>query len=309
MLTKMATMDKLKGNINWRAASRFLARVCDYGFLFLTLSTISLFLPFFYEPYFYSLLALATPLLWAPLEALCLTKWKTTPGKALLKITVTDKQGQNLSYPAAFRRALFLPKRPGEVHFRELSWKRKVIVLATSSVLFLSGVYWQGLALWSVGLEKGVPIERWVQYSSSDVGFKVSFPTEPAHESKELVIPDTGKVLSYKEITSLEKKKVSYSLTHMELPRKWRFAGNTTLLKGVLDVVVKYAEGAELLEKEFTVHQGLRALDFRMKQGDQEVKGRLIISGGILYKLTIEYPSALATEMQSNPFISSFELT
>src|SRR5262249_39272466 len=123
-----------------------------------------------------------------------------------------------------------------------------------------------------------------------------------------MVIPDSGKILPYEELTSTEKKdKVLYSLSHIELPRKWRLAGNTTLPKRVLAVLVKHTEGGELIEKELTKFSGHRVLDYRMKQGKEEVKGRLIIVGPTLFKLSITYPPSHAEEMKQNPFLDSFE--
>src|ERR1051326_6135030 len=88
---------------------RALARFCDYCLFYLTLGAITLFLPFFYGPLFYYLLALAVPVLWAPLEALLISKWGTTPGKALLGLSVRDPFGFKLSFSASLRRAFFLP--------------------------------------------------------------------------------------------------------------------------------------------------------------------------------------------------------
>lgn len=286
---------------------RALARFCDYCLFFLILGAATLFLPYFYGPFFYYYLALATPLLWAPVEALLITKWGTTPGKALLGLSVTNAQGFRLSFPLSLRRAFFLPGRPGTLLQKTISWKRKACAIAASAAFVLAGVYGNFLTNWSVGLTELRPPQQWVQYSSDDAGFKIAFPTDPEQESKELVIPD-GKVLNYEEVTS-NSRKVSYSVTHMDLPRKWRFAANTTLMKGVLDVLVKHTEGAELIEKNFDRFDGHRILDYRMKVGENEVKGRLIIVGSKLYKLAITYPPAIANEMQHNQFLESFEIT
>lgn len=289
---------------------RALARFCDYCLFFLTLGAITVFLPLFYGPFFYYYLALAVPLLWAPIEALLISKWATTPGKALLGLSVRDALGFKLPFPLSLRRAFFLPGRPGTVLQKRTSWIRKLLAITTSSAFILSAVYGHVLTLWSIGLNRGISPNEWIQYTSDDVGFKVSFPTNPEESYKELVIPNSGKVLNYEELTSAESDKVHYSVSHMELPRRWRIAGNTTLLKGILDVIVKYTEGAELLEKDFKKYAGFRVLDFRMKQGsNEEVKGRLLIVGPILYKLSIVYPSSQSDKMQESPFLDSFEVS
>ncbi len=273
------------------------------------LGGIALSLPYFYGPFFYYFLALGIPVLWAPVEALLLSKWGTTPGKAFFGLSVRNAIGQPMKYRSALKWSLFLPERPGVVRQRNISWKRKFCAFLTCSAFVMAAIYGNVLALWSVGLEKGISPSGWVQYSSEDAGFKVSFPADPESASKELVIPDSGKVLNYQEITSDEDDKVHYSVTHLDLPRKWRLAGNTTLLKGVLDLLVSHSEGGVLVEKEFGTFGPHRVLDFKMKQGKEEIRGRLIIVAGTLYKLTLAYPEKHAAEQQDNPFLNSFEVT
>lgn len=284
---------------------RALARFCDYCLFYLALSAVTLFLPFFYGPFFYYALALAVPLLWVPIEAFLISRWATTPGKALFGLSVRGAIGFDLPYAAAIKWSCFLPGSSGTVRQQSISWKRKLSGFAASSLFIMAAIFGNVLAMWSVGLGQGVSSDGWVQYASSDSKFQVSFPSDPEHESKQLVIPKTGKVLDYQEI-STEKRKVVYSVSHMELPSKWRLAANTTLLKGVLDAIVKYSDDNKLIQKEFTYHQNKRALNFKMKQGDEEVRGRLIIVGKRLYKVTIAYPQSRADEMQENPFIDTF---
>jgi hypothetical protein len=283
---------------------RALARFCDYSLLFLALSAITLFLPFFYGPFFYYILAAAIPLLFAPIEALLISRLGTTPGKALFGLSVHTPE----SYLASLKWAFFLSSHTNTVQQKVVSWKRKLCAFLISSVFIVGAICGNVLTLWSVGLEKGISPDGWVQYSCNDTGFKVSFPKDPESANKELVIPSSGKVLNYKEITSEEKEKILYSVSHLDLPRKWRLAGNTTLLKGVLDQMVKHVADAELIEKEFKTIGSHRVLDFRMKQGKEEVKGRLIIVSGTLYKLTITYPPSHLKELEENPFLDSFEI-
>jgi hypothetical protein len=273
------------------------------------LGAATLFLPYFYGPFFYYYLAAAIPFLWVPLEALLISKWGTTPGKALFGLSVRNAIGLKLSYLAALKWSLFLRGKGAVVRQKAVSWKRKLCAFVTSSAFMMAAMYGNYLALWSVGLEKGISSEGWVQYSSKDAGFTISFPKDPEAALKELVIPESGKVLPYKEITSDENEKIRYSVAHLSLPRKWRFAGNTTLLKGVLNQMVLHTPGAELIEKEFKTYGNRRVLDFRMKQGSEEIKGRLIIVKGTLYKLMITYPPSQAQEMQENLFFDSFEVS
>jgi len=287
---------------------RVLARFCDYCLFFVTLGAVTLFLPFFYGPFFYYALALASPVLWVPLEAFFISKWATTPGKSLFGLTVRNVLGFKLSYFAALKWASFLPGSLDCVRQKSISWKRKLLGFAASAAFVFAAIYGNMLMLGGIGMDQGIPTSGWVEYSPSNANFKISFPTDPQSESKELLIPDSGKVLNYEEITS-EKKKVSYSVSHIQLPSKWRFAGNTTLLKGVLDVLVKYTGGVELLEKEFRKIGGHRVLDYRLKQEKNEEKGRLIIIGSTLYKLTIVYPQNFDEDLQEDQFLDSFDIS
>ena len=286
---------------------RALARFCDYCLCFLGLGAITLFLPFFYGPLFYYFLAMVVPLFWVPVEALLISRWGTTPGKALLGLSVRDALGFKLPFRASLRRAFFLPGSPGTILQKKTSWIRKLCAIVASVSFVITAAYGNYLTLWSVGLNKGISPQEWIQYTHEYSGFKVSFPTKPEENYKELVIPDSGKVLPYEELTSAENDKVLYSVSHMELPRRWRLAGDTTLLKGVLDALVKHTEGGELIEKEFKKFSGHRVLDYRMKQGKEEVKGRLLIVGPTLFKLSINYPPSHAEEISQNPFLDSFE--
>jgi RDD family len=283
-----------------------LARFCDYSIFYLTLGVISLFIPCFYGPSFYYLLALAVPFLWAPIEAFFISKWGTTPGKALLGLEVKGTTGRNLPYSAALKRAFFFPGRSGILRQKKISWKRQLCALATGATFALAALFGNALTLWSIGLEKGISPERWVEYASDDTGFKISFPTPPETISKELVIPDSGKVLPYEEITC-DENKVYYSVSRLNLPRKWRLAADATLLKGVLDQLVKHTPNSVLLKKDFKMYNNHRVLDFHMSQGKGELEGRLIVVGGTLYKLTVLYPPSHSAETEKNLFLNSFE--
>src|SRR5690242_7703676 len=105
-----------------RLGFRMLARFCDYCLFYLVTGAIALSLPYFYPVYFYPLLAIATPLLWVPLEALCITKWGKTPGKAIFGLSVYSAEGFMLPYKEAFKRALGLRSAKGIVRQKPVSF-------------------------------------------------------------------------------------------------------------------------------------------------------------------------------------------
>jgi uncharacterized RDD family membrane protein YckC len=288
---------------------RVLARFVDYLSLFLVAGTISLFFPWFIDIYYYLLFALVVPLLWIPLEALLLSLSGTTPGKALFGIKVLDQNGCKLSYWESFKAAASIGSHSGKIRQVSLSFRRRMVAISIILGCAIVSVFGNTLTKWTIGLEKTISKEGWIQYAYDDAGFKVHFPNDPQEESKKLAIPEVDKVLDYQELKAHENKKVYYSVTYMELPRKWKLAGASTLLKGGLDMMVKHMPATTLIEKKFTTHQSYRALDFRLKQGEKEVKGRLILVGTTLYKLTVTYPPSLEKELQDNPFLDSFDLS
>lgn len=80
--------------------------------------------------------------------------------------------------------------------------------------------------------------------------------------------------------------------------------------KGALDLLVKYSpDQSQIVDRNIILYQNHRALDFHLKQGDNEVSGRFILVDNTLYKLTVVYPASLSQQVQDgNPFLDSFDL-
>lgn len=274
----------------------FLARCCDYCLFYLALGALALSLPYFYGSTFYMVLFGCTPVLWLPIEAGLLRRGARTPGQVLFGLS---KQGR-LTYLQALKQALCYIKHP------PISRKRALVGSLISVVCALAIFYENGGAVWTLG--RG-DLSGWVQYSSSAVGFKVAFPQEPHEVSKELSLPDSNHILNYQEIATQQTSQARYSVSHLSLPGKWRWAGTTTLLKGVLNLLLKNEPDTALLSKEFKSYAGLRVLDYHMQKGEEQMRGRLIIAGNTLYKLTVTYP-ALQGELEDvTAFLDSFAVS
>ncbi len=288
--------------------NRIAAQLIDYLLFFLMVGVASLFLPFMMEtPYTY-LFALAVPVIWIPIEALLVSTFKTTPGKALFGITIHDLMGQRLSFGKALLRAAWIRPKEGVIRQVSLSLKRRFAGLCIGIACILASFFGTALTRWSMGWDQGITTEGWVQYESEEAGFTVQFPNDPKEESKQLPIPSGNRVLNYQEVSSQQNRKIHYSVSHMNFPSKWKWAGASTLLKGAIDAIVKHSPNTQLVGRQFSYHQGHRAMDFRLKQGENEVRGRLIIVGTKLYKLTVTYPASYEPSMGDNPFIPSFDL-
>jgi len=265
-------------------------------------------LPCFIETYYYFIFLVVIPLLWMPVEALLLMLFGTTPGKALLGIKICHRTGAKLSFWQGLKRASGFASS-GVIHQVPLTFKRMLAAMVIVLSCSLMSIFGNALTKWTIGFERGISNEGWVQYIHDEGEFKVHFPHDPKEEQKQLEIPNANKVLDYQELQATQNKKVHYSVTYMELPRKWKIAGSSTLLKGALEIMVKYLPETAIVNKQFTTHQTYRALDFHLKQGEDEVEGRLILVGMTLYKLTVIYPPELAETIQETPFFDSFDLS
>lgn len=284
---------------SWR---RLGARLTDWALFF---GLVSVALIPAANPTLQLSLSLSTPLLWILPEAFCLRFFRKSFGMLLFGL---ELEAKDLTFGKAFKHALFLSashpmllKRIGRLRWLTVS------TMCFASVLF--ALYAFSVNDFTAQLQKQIFSSGWIQYSPSDQRFTITFPKDPSVESKQLEIPNSDKVLIYEELSSVHSKGVTYSVSYMELPRKWLWAGANTLLKGALDILVKTAqEKPVLLQKLPSAHQGFAALDFHLAQKGKEIRGRLILVGKTLYKLTVTYPPDKAETLQDQSFFESFVL-
>lgn len=288
--------------------ARFCAQGVDYALFYLVCSIASFFIPIYIDDIFYAIFALFIPLLWAPIEAFLISRYKTTLGRLLLGIRVETHVAGKLPYLIALKRSCFFGVRPGIIRQKTLSMVRYAI--AVFSLFFLTGIslFEKEIAILTTGFEKYQTIEGWMDYTACDGKFRVLLPETPEAQSKVLPIPSHNKTINYEELTSHQTKKVYYSVSYLQLPSKWRLAGANRLLQGALDLIIEHIPGAKLLYKNMTKHRNFRALDFHFSQEGEEVQGRLILVGMTLYRLTVVYPPALAHQLQKSEFLDSFEV-
>jgi hypothetical protein len=287
-------------NLFW---NRTLARFSDYGLFYFVGVLLSLILPFDFQEGFYFSFALATPVLWAPLEALFLHRFGTTPGKKAFGIRI----GHLTTWREALRRSFFLPNRPGEIRFAPMSkWRYLlglVVALASTSALFLG----KPISEAAVHYEQQMVAEGWIHYASDEGKFRVQFPKKPKLETHTFDVPNSDQGALLNEVKA-QKSDCTFSVSYLELPKKWRIFSAGTLLKGAINVVADHMPGAQLLDKKQGYHKNYPSLDFRMKQGDDVIQGRLILVGSTLYKLVVIYPPDALQENQHTPFLDSFDL-
>jgi hypothetical protein len=243
-----------------------------------------------------------------PVEAFIISKWGTTIGKKIFGLQIGDHLGGRLPYLISLKRSSLLGIKPGVIRQKVISLKRKIVGFVFCFATIFGASYQQELSDYSTGFSQTAALDNWVAYTSSEGGFSVLFPNDPTTESKQVPIPEHNHVLEYNECTSFQNKKVSYSVSYMRVPKKWKLAGSSRILKGALDGIVDHTPNSKLLHKQFTKHHSYRALDFYYLQDGEEVQGRLIMVGTTVYRLTVTYPPSYANKLLHQEFLNSFEL-
>ena len=151
----------------------------------------------------------------------------------------------------------------------------------------------------------------WNRFYSAEGKFSVEFPTDPLLETNQLEIECANRTIDYNEYKSIHKENedISYAVSFIDLPKKWRFFSANTILKGAMGVILDNETESTLIEKNFSTYQGIPALDYHLKNNyEQETHVRLVLVGSRLYKLTVTYPTSMAGELHPSEFLESFHL-
>lgn len=299
---------KGKGLLLW--SSRFCARLVDYFLFYLICKGISVVLLPFTVLGFSSLFLMAIPFLWAPLHAFCLSTWGSTLGQALFGLSVRFPSGKKLSYSQALKHALFLGNKSGALVVQSpRGFLKKAASLLCIAACFGGIVLETSVKEFSSGFAQLQRTTGWERFSVAEGGFAVDFPTEPELESKRLDVPAANRSFNYNEYKSASDGEVTYSASSLELPKRWKMFGSSTLLKKAVEIMVANDPDAyKLVDRQLTMHQNQPAIDFFLAKEGSEVRGRLLLIGTTLYKLTVTYQTPLKGTLAHEQFFDSFSL-
>jgi hypothetical protein len=284
---------------------RLFSKLFDYTFCFLVLALIAFLTPFSIDNLLLYLLA-ATPILWILPEALLLSTWGTTPGYAIFSIAPKTFEGYKLPFKQALRFALFL---------RKVLWVRceknisnVIIRLGIVCFLLLGGLFAKAVIDFPQEFGKEVTIRGWVHFTSSEGDFTAEFPSRPSTQQKQLEIPQAKRTLDYQEVSTNHSHESTYSVSALELPKKWMIFSSNTILKGALSVLIdNMSFGTKLLDKQFTKHGPHPAIDYHINEQGKVSKGRLVLVGQKLFKVEFSAPEEALTEDAAIKFIQSFQ--
>lgn len=289
---------------------KLFAKVLDFTLLYTTLCLSALAWPFSIEDAVYLYMLLLCPFIWVPLEVIFLLSWGTTPGGAFLGISPQTAGGKPLGFAKALRLSLFLEKK------NSIRWVRAskplgrfLARMAMGAVVLVGFIFGKAVFQFPEEFERTFGQQEWVHYKSPEDNFTADFPAEPTVNEKHLPIPQAKKTLDYSEYRLDHTDKVSYSISVLELPRKWRIFGSSTILKGALSVILDNISAAKLVSKKLVHHGEHPAMEFHIRENDKEIKGRLILVGGNLYKVEYSQEFDTAAEEEGIAFIQSFSPT
>ncbi|HSX03450.1 MAG TPA: RDD family protein [Rhabdochlamydiaceae bacterium] len=283
------------------------SRLLDYSIFYLFGSCFSLLFFSIPEVYFNLFFPLLIPFLWAPIEAFLLTTTGTTPGKLFFGLSILNEEGGRLSCREALKRSFFLGKRPGKIVRSRLGFWRKF----SGGLLILFCAFGGVLAIAVKNFDQlNNPfghLPGWVNNSTVNERFSIDFPKDPELQMKQLDVPKAGQTIDYQEY-SVDAKNITYSVSYVDFPGKWRLLGSNTLLKKSLELFVAHDKDPQkLINHYFTTHKNYPAIDFLIKKEDQDIHGRLVLVGTTLYKLAVAYPSNTEERLKHGPFLCSFE--
>ncbi|MCI5052255.1 MAG: RDD family protein [Simkaniaceae bacterium] len=299
---------------NWKI---FFSTLIDYSLLLIVLRTLVSLTSIHIEGLWgLSGILFATALVWLFFETLSIKFFKASPGHAIFGIRVTEENRKRLSLLRAFKFALL--KHP-------IFWKKdtlptlnqrrrlssRFIALAFAAVcLSFSAIvehFSEPISVLAVG---GNQSFKWKQFALPEKAVVVDMPKNPEVVEKKLDLPKTDKKLDVKEyVAKHHKEDVHFSISYTELPKSIMRWSSSLILKGTLKVVVSNEKGASLKSKDLGKFKSHPCIDYTLKQGDKEFRGRLVLVGNVLYKLNVLYPESNKADVQPSAknFFDSFK--
>lgn len=184
-------------------------------------------------------------------------------------------------------------------------WKKCVLIITCAAVV-AGGTLGLLYKNFEQEMQEVAKPTTWQVYYPSDERFGIHFPSEPQEKEQQMVL--AGKNFSYQELsTALDDS--TYSVSYVDFPGHWKWIGSNKLLTKGFEAFIQNEQNVEaLLRQEITTHHGFPALDYHLKQDGKEIKGKFVIAGNTLYRVTVKYPLAVAETVQPENFFNSFQI-
>lgn len=312
--------------------SRIIAKLIDYTLFFTVLYGIG----FSYLTMIF--ITASLPLLFAPVEALMLYAFKTTPGKWIKNIKLSEKRSLWKCLKFSFKKALlilplfFAPLNLFFILFylkesKQHSRKRwsdfegaEIVEINRSRALKYTVLFFMILAvtftyvpttvkddIYNISHQELV-LKNWVEVKDTKLNFQVFFPEKPTVEKKEVEVKEQNTTLDVTEYVHLDK--VSYTLQSSKIPSSWTLFGSKYLFKALTKPLEQYQ--GKIVKKEIKKHGSLPAMSYLLNNdGGGQTKGRLILKDKTIYKLEVTSKKNLSNDeiALAHNFIESFNVS
>jgi len=313
---------------------RILAKLLDYTLFFAAIYACGF-------PMIVNIILLAlTPILFAPIEALFLSQFRTTVGKYFFSLQLTQKISLTKALKVSFKKAmlilplLFAPLnlafawfylRESEEHKTrrwsnfgdaELVYNRRSrrIRSLLVALMFVGMSYsftptWIKTEILQISKQE-LDLNEWVEVKDKKLNFSVYFPSEPKKEEKAVEVEEHNTTLDVTQYTHTESRKIAYKLQSSKIPSSWTLLGSNYLFKALSGPLEKHQ--GKIVKKQMLKHGGsLPAMSYLLNttEGGQ-TSGRMILVKKTIYKLEVTSKSKLSKEEieLANNFINSFDI-
>lgn len=151
---------------------------------------------------------------------------------------------------------------------------------------------------------------NWSTYTSSKDGFSILFPKTPTLDSRSgILVDDIDPTFTYSwHSYQAEDSNSSFFVYKYIYSDSLNIEDPDKVLKAYLGVVANSENGHQVLSSSFTYVNSYRALDFLVKAGTENIKGRFVLVGDTPYLIMMDYFPVNYDVDTYNKFVNSFKL-
>lgn len=156
-----------------------------------------------------------------------------------------------------------------------------------------------------------ISTEDWKEFNSIEGKFKVIFPKFPSHETENIDIKNVKNQPKMELYTSEQSDDIAYLVSYIPYSNEFDFSNPKTSLENSVNGSLQNLEGGKLVSSSFSKYSNYDAIDYVLysSKEDMYIKGKNIIVGNTLYSLAVTYRQKSVTDIQTDKFFNSFQLT
>ncbi len=317
---------------------RFCARLIDYILVYSLVTELYSLFGIWLEFSEEILIGAFTPMIFFPIEAVCLYFFQTTLGKGLFQLSVERPNGEKPTRLECVRYSFYEALKinsiillVGEYILSKFIFKQQlpptlVVVKKPKGFAFV-GLYLGTAFLCLVGpqvyeqVKTSTPtslisqiegdFSSWQPFSLPNLNSKVAFPGAPTTVEKSLRLPKGVRSLTYTEFVYTDALSSStFSIGHTKLPKSILKWSSGLVLKGSLDIIKENEKGAKVVKREVSKIGKIPCLNYKMQKDGTLYTGRLLLVDDTLYKIDAVHSKENSSTLENSIqyFLDSFEI-